>query len=160
MKRTINTAIIGAAALVMTLGLGVGAANAESARAMIRVTATVAAYTNIDIQRQERVLNITESDIRRGYVEVSAATVLNVRTNLRDGYVLSFYNNGGPLKAVTIIDGARNIDLTGANGFAHFSTLGRRPGEEQTKELSYRFYLNEDAAAGAYAWPIQIGTKI
>jgi hypothetical protein len=103
-------------------------------------------------------IHITTEDITRGYVDVKGGTLLEVRTNSENGYLLSFESESGPYREIWVIDGTRTTVLTGKGGFIHQPYPGRTIAEK--KELSYRFLLSRDAVPGSYLWPLRVDVVI
>ena len=132
---------------------GVASSNNNS----VRVTANVQARISQTLVRQEKVLKITEEEIKRGYVDLPAATLLQVKSNDRNGYMLSFEVNGDFIKEAWVIDSNRTTSLSGGGGFVHQAYPG--PSGE-TKELSYRLFLVPGTQAGLYAWPLSITASL
>ncbi len=123
----------------------------------VSVSASVLPYVKKDILYQAAVVRVTERDIKRGYVEVGAATVIRVRTNAAGGYMLSFAYNGGPFREIWVMDGKRTVVLSDLGGLIHWP--GRGPGVE-TQRLSYRFVLADKAKPGVYSWPLSIDVAV
>jgi hypothetical protein len=122
------------------------------------VSAKVLPFLSKTMVHQQGDLTITREDIKRGYVEVKAGTVLEVRTNSRGGYILSFVIASGPYREIWVIDGKRTTVLLSMGGFIYQPHTGGKIVE--TKELSYRFLLSADATPGSYTWPLSVDTII
>lgn len=128
-------------------------AGGNSTRLM--VSARVLPYMEKNVVNRISSVNITDKDIARGYVDVNAATVVEVRTNTR-GYMLWFGDVRGPFTAVDVVDGKRTTTLSVSGGFIY---QGGGQGDKggfvaETKILSYRFYLAGNTSHGAYSWPV------
>lgn len=143
--------------LVVASGLvGAHSASASSTRAALQVSARVLPFLQMDMRHQTSTLMISPDDIQRGFVDVASATVFHVRTNRRDGYTLSVENRGNWMKRVWLKDGVRTVELPPEGGVVRLPYHGGRRGEE--KAFDVRFFLNENAAAGSYPWPLSFHT--
>lgn len=130
---------------------------AGSSKATLKVSATVQARISQTLVRQESVLSVTKEQIAKGYLDVPAATLINVKTNDRNGYMLSFEVNAEIVKEVWVIDSNRTTVLSGGGGFVHQAYPG--PAGE-IKELSYRLYLAPGTQPGLYAWPLSLTASL
>jgi hypothetical protein len=126
---------------------------AGSNNATLRISATVQARISQTLVKQEKAFSVTREDVAKGYVDITAATVLQVKTNDRNGYMLSFAVNGTIAKEVWVFDNNRTTILSGDGGFVHQAYPG--PAGE-VKELGYRIFLAPGTQAGLYAWPLSI----
>lgn len=61
---------------------------AETSSATMQVSMQVIARAVVSIESQPAAIDITATDIARGYVDVAAPIVVRVRTNSRRGYIL------------------------------------------------------------------------
>lgn len=124
----------------------------RSSGAQLRVSATVLPFANLKVHNQSSILIITEGDIARGYVDVTGGSSIEVRSNSRDGYFLSFECFDSTFKEVQV-DGLGKSALLG-------SGTGLVPMPMQGKlvrvELNYRFVLSDDVKPGAYPWPLML----
>lgn len=148
--------ILGFSLIILPSLLGVlPAADAAEASAELRVSATVIARAIADVQTAPETLEITEEDVRRGWVEAEQTSRVRIRSNDRNGYRMVFRVLGAPVRAIQV------------KGLGDDSTLGLRDGEGSltrphsgrfatTADLTFRFLLDEDAAPGIYAWPLTI----
>jgi len=130
-------------------------ADAEAARSAsteLRVSATVLPFTTLNVRNRTQTILITEADISRGYVDVVAGSSIEVKSNSRDGYYLSFECFDSSFRQVRI------------DGLGMPATVGPGPGivpmsmdaRTATVELSYRFILAEGVRPGAYPWPLTV----
>ena len=137
----------------------ISAIHAQQAGEPLKVNVMVSNQARVEFQSQPATLVITAEDIARGYVEVVSATVLKIKSNVRDGYLLHFVIAGGPFTGIRVIDGARIIELDRSSGFVHMPNEGMKQ-QEETKYFGYRFFLSPDAKPGEYRWPIQLNTNV
>ena len=126
-------------------------------RTNVNVSARVIPYVTTDILYQTGVIKVTEQDIRKGYVEVRSATVIRVRTNAAGGYLFSFGYRGGPFSEVWVIEGRRVTVLADMGGLIFRPGKGFRV---ETRKLSYRFRLSDNARPGTYPWPLMIDVAV
>src|SRR3989337_432172 len=138
--------------MIMMSGLLMNNALAGSVSASMTVSANVLAVAKKTVMHQTPVVNVTNEDLARGYVEVAKATVMEVKTNSRSGYLLSFENSGAQFGEVWVVEGGKVTIITGSGGFVNEANRSNGIMTE-TKELGYRLYLAEGAKAGSYAWP-------
>jgi hypothetical protein len=125
------------------------------ARSQITVSAVVSARSSMKIIEQVTFLVITADDIRRGYVEVAAASRIEVKNNSLKGYLLSFESlMTVPFKEVQIQGLGNEIQINSGGGWIP-RPYSRTP---VTMELGYRFILSENAEPGTYSWPLALST--
>lgn len=126
---------------------------AEQKSRQIGVTATVLPVVSVDVQQQVPRLTISQADLARGFVEVAAASTLHLKSNTRNGVMLSFNALPGLFKAVQVTGLSTAVDLPGDGGAVLQRTA---PNEPLTLQLGYRFTLAADAQPGEYAWPVVV----
>jgi len=128
------------------------AASSRSARAELKVSATVLPFASLNVSNRTQTLVITESDILRGYVDIRAASSIEVKTNTRDGYYLSFELFDASFRQVQV-DGLGRSALVGSgSGIVPMPSSGR----VVRMDLSYRFILSDNVKPGVYPWPMTI----
>jgi hypothetical protein len=143
--------ILGAVALV---GLaGIETAQAGTSSASMSVNVTVQGRALLTVLSQPSSLVITDSDVRRGYVEVSDVTRVSVRTNCPNGYLVGFETTQGPFKTIEVRGLGTAAQIGPNGGWIPQSFTGMAP---TTVDLSYRFILAENAMAGSYTWPVSL----
>ena len=125
----------------------------SSTNALLVATRVLPALSK-SIHYNSPTLSITADDIKRGYVDIGDATVLEVRTNSRDGYSISLEKTGTSFKEVWVSDGVRTVIFRGSGGMMHQATLSLNTME--IKRLSYRFILSDKIIPGTYSWPLII----
>jgi hypothetical protein len=150
------------AALVAALSLSAvpdvhpsSAGSASSSSAKITVTATVLARASLKILHQTPELVVTNADISRGYVEVSAASKIEISNNSPAGYLLAFEGLAAPFNEVYVQGLGSEVQISSGTGLVRQQyTKGT-----VTAALSYRFVLAENAEPGTYAWPLAISAQ-
>lgn len=146
---------IAAAVLSLANVPGYDRAGAQSVSGKVQVSARVTARSQMKVLRQVTQVRVTQTDIRRGYVDVSAASRFEVRNNNPQGYVLAFQGLASTFKAVHAIGSGTDVYLDGNSGFV------MRPYVKGNEiiEFSYRLMLAEDVEPGVYAWPIAFSVQ-
>jgi len=148
---------------LLSLAHAAGARNALADRpapgtARIQVTATVLPRASFTVLHKEKVLNVTPEDVSRGYVDVPAASRVEVRVNSPRGYLLVFEESGvpePPVERVSVRGLGTEIEIGPGGGFVP------RPHTHGpvSAELSYRFSLSRDARPGTYPWPLSVSVR-
>lgn len=143
------------AVLVAILSLA-GAPDAEAgpkqAGAQLKVNATVLPYTSFNVSNRTQTVVITEADIDRGFVEIRAASSVEVKTNTRSGYFLSFECFDPTFRQVRVDGLGRPAVIGSGSGIVSMPNNGKAT----RLELSYRFILADNARPGSYPWPMTI----
>lgn len=122
----------------------------------ITVSATVVARVSQSLIHQVSRLNVTEEDIRRGFIEIPSGTVLQIKTNNRTGYVLYFEGENELFKEVTVMDKERATILSPNGGFLYQPYSG----DVEVKNLSYKLLLRENIQPGLYSWPMKVRASL
>jgi hypothetical protein len=130
---------------------------AESGKQTIVVSATVVARVSQSVIRQVSRFSVTQEDIRRGFVEISSGTILQIKTNSRNGYMLYFEGENEIFKEVSVVDRGRTTVLSPNGGFVHQTAS---PGNVEIKDLSYRLLLREDIQPGTYPFPFRVKASL
>ncbi len=153
MKRLIKNILITVALVLM---VGVSPAFAGSG-AKVEVYARVMPMVSVQVVNQPSVLNITPSDIEKGYVEVPAATVLTVKTN--SAYVIYFERVAEDrlFEEIEVDTGTATTSIVTSQGMVYEPYPGSV--HPSRKTISYRFYLAESVEPGVYPWPVQVGVE-
>jgi hypothetical protein len=126
-------------------------------KATIMVSATVVASVSQSLIHQVSRFNVTEEDIRRGFIEIPSATVLQIKTNDRRGYVLLFEGGNELFKEVLVTDKGRTVVLSPFGGLIHQPYSGSNI---EVKDLSYKFFLRDNIQPGSYSWPFRVKASI
>jgi hypothetical protein len=125
---------------------------AGGTQATIQVTATVLPRISQTLVRQAGFFQITKENAKEGYVDVPAATVLQVKTNSRNGYFLTFEFNPETATEVWVMDGQKTTVLS--TGMSMIPQAIQALSD--TKEISYRLFIHPDTQPGQYAWPVNV----
>jgi hypothetical protein len=147
-----NALEIMAVATIILMSLN-GPNYAGSSKATITVSATVLPRISQSIIHQESRINITEEDIKRGFIEIPSAIILEVKTNERKGYFLHFEGNNELLREVMVMEERRTVVLSPNGGFVHQLYSGSNV---EVKSLSYKLHLKKDIQPGSYPFPLRV----
>jgi hypothetical protein len=144
--------LAGALSTAFILLLPAGA-YADANTVKLRVAARVASFFRVQMAHQADSLTITESDIRRGYIDFYAATQFSVATNVATGFAVDFQPTSDIFVSVKVT-GLQTPTEFGASGGSALQN-GQRA-SVSSHRLDYRFYVRQDASPGAYPWPMTI----
>jgi len=142
------------AALSLTTIPAAAVAEAGSFSTAVHVSAVVLARADLNIIKQPAELVLTDADVRRGYVEVDAASMLELKSNSRAGCLLSFSAHGLPFQETSINVMGSTVVLGPDGGLVTLAVMGRT-----TVALSYRFVLSKGTQPGTYAWPFSLSVS-
>jgi len=149
-----------AAALVAALSLAPvpeAAAMQSSTQVMstqIQVTARVLARASLRVLRQPSEIVVTDADIKRGYLDVSAGSLVEIKNNSRAGVHMTFETRGLPFKEALVSGFGREVSLGPNGGIITNQITGT-----SIMALSYRFVFDENPQAGTYAWPLSLSVN-
>lgn len=120
----------------------------------MEVSVKVKPHFSIKVKYQVQSISISQEDISRGYIDVPQATGIAIRDTSRSGFLLIFEGLEKPFKSMSIrgLPNAGEVLITSKHALIH--QQNRKTSLDL--DLSYRFYLSEDAKAGTYTWPITI----
>jgi len=142
------------ALLLMT---GASAANARETQARLAVTATVSPIVRIEAESAPRALEVSATDIAKGYVDVIEPLRVRVHSN-GPGYALDLVTVE-PLISAMIIRGPGGEQRLGGEGgtwVERFAPAAMpRSGTAETV-MHFRLILAPNLAAGRYPWPLRI----
>jgi len=139
------------AAMVPANSALIGNAEAAQARAYMQVSATVVQSTYFRQISQSRQPDITAQDIRQGFVEVPAASQIEIRNEA--GTLFEFHPVGSLFDSVTV----RGIDGTVSFGPGGGVAMQKgAPGGAATVTIGYRFELARGVTPGTYDWPLTL----
>ena len=137
------------AVLLLALVAGTGA-HADSRQAQFFVRTTVPARATLAAVEQPTHLNVSEADLARGYMDVSARYV--VESNTRDGLLLRLSPRIGITRHVEV----RGLSATLVVQGDEVEVYRARTSEAEHLELDYRFVLAPDVEPGTYELPIYV----
>lgn len=142
---------IAAIALMLAAALAPITASAESRSATMHVSVAVVARAIINVYQQPQDVLVTSDDLRRGYVEISAPFLVNVRTNCRNGYLLRVVNIDPQFTSAEIstTDFAMRVSAESIIN-RPYSPAGDR------LNLKVRLVLASNAREGRYPFPVAV----
>jgi len=151
MMRTLRTILL----LIATFVIAAAPAYADSASATMAISVQVIGRTLLTVGQQPASIEVTQSDIQRGYIDVPAAVAFQVRSNAREGYSLQFKPVDGPF-AQANVTWESSTAAVGADGssLTHGYHQGTTPGR-----LDVRLVLAADATPGSYSWPVRFAAN-
>jgi len=151
-KLTLLTLLV----IVITAYLN-GLSFAGNGKATIVVSATVMARISQSILHQEPLINVTQGDLKKGFVEIPSGTILRIKTNTSNGYALFFEGSNELFKEVMVMDKGRTVTLSAHGGFVHQPYSGSNI---ELKDLSYRLQLKENIQPGSYPFPFRVTASL
>lgn len=159
--KLVTAALIAALSFASTEGADIAhaAESTGASKARVTVTAMVLAHSSIKFLYQAPELVVTNSDISRGYIEIPAASRIELKNNNPNGYMLVFEGTNGQvnlLKEINVQGLGRELQIDVHGGWIVLPNEGLAP---VTKELSYRFVLSENAQPGSYMWPLTLSVR-
>ena len=149
---------LGAAGL-LALALAVALVPALSARAgsvsaSLAVTVVVPPRAVLSVESEPSSLRITEEDVAQGYVDVSNASRIQIRTNTPGGWLVEFQFAQGPYRSIEVTGLSAPSQVNASGGWVAQPYPGTtRP---VSLDLGYRFFLSADARPGVYPWPVAL----
>lgn len=142
-------ALAGAAALAAAAP---GHAQTTSAPLVVRVV--VSDHTSIRIA-QPPTVSVSEGDVARGFVEVSAPVEVVVQSNVTEGYALVFERHGDAFTEVQVQGLAQPLVFASGSAIASRPAAARGLWSDQLL-LRFRFTLAAGTRVGEHRWPVQI----
>jgi len=124
-------------------------------RTQFMVQATVLPVARFTRLISPIVLDVTSTDVARGYVEVTQPTRVSVASNA-SGFVLDVHTIVPVLSGISVYGVSGSATLTGEGG--SIVERNRVPGTADL-ELTFRLVLAPGTEAGRYAWPLQLAVR-
>jgi len=128
---------------------------AASNSAQLTVSVEVVARTIMTVDSEPGAVEITATDVARGYVEVPQAVLFHVRSNAINGYTMQFEPIGYPFSRADINWG-NTAATVGEDG-----TWLTRPYQQGSTAgaLNVRLMISPSAMPGSYAWPVRVAAN-
>lgn len=145
-----------AAVMLSMMVLAAAPSHAAGGKGAVRISATIATTLSQKKLQHPTTLKVTAADAARGYLEVPAGTVMQVRTNDRDGYMLNFAFEGMMVKQAEVAINGRAVVVPAEGGLVHLPFAGLNG---ETVQITYRLYLAPGTMAGSYAWPVVVAAS-
>jgi hypothetical protein len=152
LKNCLICLVVLIAAVFLFAFLGAQETYANMRTANLNVSVRVLPYFQLNLLSQVSEITITQEDIQRGYLEVRSASLLELKTNSDQGYLLSFEGSLWPFKEVQIQGLANPVRLNSGQALVHQPSARGKV----TMNLDYRFILSEETKPGSYSWPLLI----
>jgi hypothetical protein len=130
---------------------------AAGGKGTVRVSAMIPAKLSQKTLHQPTTLKVTSADVARGYLDIPAGTVLQVSTNDRDGYVLSFAFTEMMVNQAEVRINGRSVLVPADGGLVHLPFAGLAG---QTIHITYRLFLAPGTTAGSYGWPVLVAAAL
>jgi hypothetical protein len=142
--------------VAMALLAAAGAApwDGHAAEATLRVSAVVPRHTSIRLAPPSS-LTISEADVARGYVEVTAPVQVAIQSNVQQGYTLVFQNESEQVRQA-VVQGLAAALVVGSGGVSASRPAAGGGMWRETLQLRVRFDLSPQARPGVHAWPLQV----
>ncbi len=152
--RYISGAISGACMVLFIVFIN--KANGGSVSSELNVSVTVSATLDFQIKRDQSEIKIKKKDLKKGRKKIKNGTVILIKTNSVDGYIIQIQVMDSPFFTsvkVQIGQGPQHELLPGDIQEIHIPYSGKK---KEKKKLSYKFQLSSDATTGKYSWPILV----
>jgi hypothetical protein len=123
----------------------------RAAKTQVSLRTVVAASFRVVPLGQPARLEVSDQDIARGFVDLPRATSLQLASNTGNSFNVAVAFDPGFIArvAVRMLDDDFVAGMPGASGSVRNAQVGK-----QHVLVSYRVYLNDNARAGTYPWPI------
>jgi hypothetical protein len=133
--------------------ISAGHASSETTSSILNVSATVLPYVKYSVQNQKGSFEVTEEDIDRGYLDISDALTINVKTNSINGYILNLYIDDTVITGFTLVNNNASYNISGPGGEVHMPYQGKN---YFTKQFSFRLYFLKETKPGTYSLPMAV----
>ena len=134
---------------------------AETDTTELHIRASVPPLVIYNIISENQYLDISKSDIRKGYEEVRSGTIMSIKTNTQDGYLISIHllaSEAYISVTVQFDDDGRLFELLpGSNIDIHMPSSSI---EKENIRLNYLFYLSDTVKKAKYPWPIRASASL
>ena len=140
----------GVGVVVLLVAITPLAAGAGELRTQFSVTATVSPRATVEPLSQSAMLSISADDVERGYVDVAAA--YRVSSNDPSGYMVRLAPRIGLTRSVEVAGLSTPIVMTDQS----VEVIQPAALRSQRLDLRFRLVLEENAAPGTYAMPVQV----
>lgn len=128
------------------------AVHAGVSTAGFSATASVKKVARLTVLHQQEQMLITGENIAQGYMEVHAASRVEVRNSSLAGYMIMFELQEGQFQHVLIRGLGTELQIKSGDGWV-LKPHSRGP---EVLVLTYRFILPSDTKPGTYPWPIRM----
>ena len=136
---------------LITMAGSLPALAADKAQARLHVSATVLAMIKVGVTSQPSQISIDQIHVAQGYIDIEDGTVLSITSNSPDGFMMSLSHDPAIVARVA----AR---LSQGSSFEERDMIFIRTQaiKDAQTHVSYRLYLNSNAQAGIWPWPVAL----
>jgi len=120
---------------------------------ILSVRAMIPGRLSQNVLQQQRILKITEEDVSRGYIDISAGTILQVNTNALNGYYLHVGMQEVVIEKVRVTINGREVMVPLGGGLVHQPLPETK---HETLQIGYRLFFKNGITPGTYVWPVSI----
>lgn len=146
--------------LVAVVLLGAPAGQAWGApQGTLEISARVLPYTRVELQSGPTVLEVTEADVARGYVDVESPLAFSIVSNSGQGATLVFAPLDGHVQQARVSGLPQPLQLGRSLQALHVGMPGRGMSRLDLR-LRFRFYLAEGTPSGVHPWPVRVSTEV
>jgi hypothetical protein len=153
-KQLVAAALIAALSLAPVSEAMAAQSSTQVMSTQIQVSARVLARASLHILRQPTEIVVTDADIKRGYLDINAGSLVEIKNNSRSGVNMTFETSGLPFKEALVSGFGRQVSLGPNGGIITNQITGTA-----IMALSYRFVFDENSQAGTYAWPLSLSVN-
>jgi len=144
MKKAVTAFLMTAVAIAAPLLAGTSSST-------LSVSVQVVARTILTVDSQPSTVDITATDIARGYIDLPQSVLFHVRSNAANGYTIEFQPVSYPFSRADVTWGGATAAV-GTDGA--WLTEAYQQGTT-TGTLNVRLSLAPGTQAGTYAWPVR-----
>ena len=125
----------------------------DSVSKEMNVSVRVLGRTLLTMAERPMTITVTNDDVRRGYLDLPQALGFNVRSNVREGYVVRFEALPEPFARAHV----RWQQVHAVVGQSHEAWVSQpyTPGTQSVR-ADVRFDLAPQTTPGTYSWPLEI----
>ena len=140
--------------MLLLLGIA-GPLCAGSSSAEMRVSVTVVPRTILIVDSEPSHVEVTQTDVARGYLELPDALIFRVRSNNPTGYLVQVAAIGGPFGRAIVTWGSSSVSIgTSEAWIAQPYRRGVTP-----VVASVRLDIPRGTAPGTYPWPVAVSAN-
>jgi hypothetical protein len=126
----------------------------QGASAIVLVSATIQQFISSRTLYQVPVIEVTEADVRAGYVELAAATRVEFSSNTAYDVMIEGFGERFTRAQLSVQSSSGHVDTL--SGDARFNMRQPLVQEYVQIAISYRIYLAPYTRPGTYPWPLSL----
>lgn len=150
-QRVLVTAALAAAVAMANPGFVRPAAAAQVVSQRVNFVIKVPPMVQMQTLRQPAALELSPADVARGFIEIPAAALIEVKSNTP--WEVAFHPTQGVIKSARVSGLQGDLEV-GPNGASQANLMPAR--KPASFELSYRFDLAPGVTPGSYPWPLSV----